>query len=170
MEEVKQVVNTQNKNKKERKTKMKKFFKTLLTLLVSTAILVSGVVAVSADNGTNEIMPRWNIALQKNFSFVVSNANQAIVNVKYSADSTNFQKANLTVKLEKRFLLLFWTTVDIGYTNNEWTASSTNPNGNFYNTFTVNGKGTYRAHITLEIIGKNGQKDVIEETLEYEYK
>ena len=149
---------------------MKKFFKTLLTLLVSTAILVSGVVAVSADGGTTEIMPRWNVAEDNNFTFSISATNKATVTVRYSADSTNFQKANLTVRLEKRFLLLFWTTVDIGYTNNEWTASSTNPNGNFYNTFTVNGKGTYRAHITLEIIGKNGQKDVIEETLEYEYK
>jgi hypothetical protein len=149
---------------------MKKFFKTLLTLLVSTAILVSGVVAVSADGGTTEIMPRWNVAEDNNFTFSISATNKETVTVRYSADSTNFQKANLTVRLEKRFLLLFWTTVDIGYTNNEWTASSTNPNGNFYNTFAVNGKGTYRAHITLEIIGKNGQKDVIEETLEYEYK
>ena len=172
MKEVKQVVNTQNKNKnkKERKTKMKKFFKTLLTLLVSTAILVSGVVAVSAEGGTTEIMPRWNVADDNEFTFTVSSTDKANVRVTYSANSTNFQKANLTVKLEKRFLLLFWTTVDIGYTNNEWTATSTDPDGYFYNTFTVNGKGTYRAHITLEIIGKNGQKDVIEETLEYEYK
>ena len=149
---------------------MKKFFKMLVTLLVSTAILVSGVVAVSADGGTTEIMPRWNVAEDNDFTFIVSNTNKANVSVSYIADSTNFQKANLTVKLEKRFLLLFWTTVDIGYSNNEWTASSTDPNGYFYNTFTVNGKGMYRAHITLEITGKNGQKDVIEETIEYEYK
>lgn len=149
---------------------MKKFFKMLVTLLVSTAILVSGVVAVSADGGTTEIMPRWNVAEDNDFTFIVSNTNKANVSVSYIADSANFQKANLTVKLEKRFLLLFWTTVDIGYSNNEWTASSTDPNGYFYNTFTVNGKGMYRAHITLEITGKNGQKDVIEETIEYEYK
>lgn len=148
---------------------MKKFFKPLLTLLLSTAILVSGIVAVSANGGTNEIMPRWNVVNQKNIIFKVAN-NNAIVNVTYDANSTNFQKANLTVKIQKRFLLVFWSTVDIGYTNNEWTASSTNPSGNFYNTFTVNGTGTYRAQITLEIIGKNGQKDVIEETIEYEYK
>ena len=148
---------------------MKKFFKTLLTILVSTAILVSGIVVVSANGGTNEIMPRWNVVDQKNIIFKVAN-NNAIVNVTYDANSTNFQKANLTVKIQKRFLLVFWSTVDIGYTNNEWTASSTNLSGNFYNTFTVNGTGTYRAQITLEIIGKNGQKDVIEETIEYEYK
>ena len=149
---------------------MKKFFKTLLTILVSTAILVSGVVAVSAENGTNGITPRWNVSDQKSMSFNISDAGKATVNVSYSADSSNFQKANLTVKNEKRFLLVFWSTVDIGYSNNEWTASSTNPDGYFRNTFTVNGKGTYRAQITLEIIGKNGQKDVIEETHEYEYK
>ena len=149
---------------------MRKFFKSLLTILVSAAILVSGVVAVSADNGTNEIMPRWNVTTNKTFSFNVTDTNKANVSIVYNTNSSNFQKANLTVKIEKRFLLLFWSTVDIGYTNNEWTASSTNPNGYFYNTFTVNGTGMYRAHITLEIIGKNGQKDVIEETIEYEYK
>lgn len=149
---------------------MKKFFKTLLTLLVSTAILVSGIVAVSANGETTEIMPRWNVATSKTFSFNVTDTNKANISIVYNADSSNFQKANLTVKVEKRFLLLFWTTVDIGYTNNEWTASSTNASGYFSNTFTVSGKGMYRAHITLEITGKNGQKDVIEETIEYEYK
>ena len=149
---------------------MKKFFKMLLTGLMSVAILLTGMIAGSADDGSQEIMPRLDVALRKTFTFTVSDANQATVTVRYAADSSVFEKANLTVKLEKRFLLVFWTTVDIGYTNNEWKTSSTNPNGVFSNTFTVNGKGMYRAHITLEVIGSNGQKDVIEETLEYEYK
>lgn len=149
---------------------MKKIFKTLLTILVSAAILFSGVVGISADLGSQEILPRLNITVQNRSNFTISDTNKANVIVSYVANSTVFQKANVTVKLEKRFLLLFWTTVDIGYSNNEWKASSTNPNGVLSNTFTVNGKGVYRAHITLEIIGNNGQTDVIEETLEFEYK
>ena len=166
----KAIINNSNFKFKERKTKMRKIFKSFLTLLVATAIFLSGIVAVSASGGTTEIMPRWNIAEDNNFTFSVSATNKANVRVTYSADNSTFQKANLTVKIEKRILLLFWTTVDIGYTNNEWKASSTNSSGIFSNSFTVNGKGTYRAKITLEIIGNNGQKDVIEETLEYEYK
>lgn len=149
---------------------MKKFFKMLLTGLMSAAILLTGVIAVSANDGSQEIMPRLNVAVSSSSSFTISNTDRASISVRYISDSSVFEKANLTVKLEKRFLLVFWTTVDIGYTNNEWKTSSTNPNGVFSNTFTVNGKGMYRAHITLEVIGSNGQKDVIEETLEYEYK
>ena len=166
----KAIINNSNFIFKERKTKMRKIFKSFLTLLVATAIFVSGIVAVSASGGSSQIVPRWNVAQQNNFTFIVSDTNKATVRVTYTADSATFQKANLTVKIEKRFLLVFWNEVDIGYTNNEWKASSTSPTGNFYNVFTVNGKGTYRAKITLEIIGNNGQKDVIEETLEYEYK
>ena len=149
---------------------MKKFFKSLLTLLVAIAILVSGVVTVSADNNSSVITPRWNITESKNTTFRISSSGIATVNASYIADSSTFQKATVTVKIEKRFLLVFWNVVDIGYTNNQWVASSTNPNGVFSNTFTVNGKGMYRAHITLVITGNNGQQDVIEETLQYEYK
>ena len=149
---------------------MKKIFKMLLTGLMSIAILLTGTIAVSAYDGSQEIMPRLDVALRKTFTFTVSDTNQATVTVRYAADSSVFERANLTVKLEKRFSLLFWITVDIGYTNNELKVFSTNPNGVYSNTFIVNGTGMYRAHITLEVIGSNGQKDVIEETLEYEYK
>lgn len=148
---------------------MKKLLKASLTFLLSIAILLSGTIIVFADEGSQEITPRYNVASQKIFTFAVSN-NKATVRATYSANSSTFQKANLTVKIEKNFLLLFWTTVDIGYTNNEWKTSSTNPNGVFSNSFAVSGTGKYRAKITLEIIGNNGQRDLIEETLEYEYK
>lgn len=149
---------------------MKKFFKTSLTLLLTFAVLLSGTVVAFASDGSQGINPRLNVALNCSPSFTISDTNRATVSVRYLADSSIFQKATVTVRIEKRFLLVFWNEVDIGYTNNEWTASSTNPSGVLSNTFTVNGKGMYRAHITLEITGKNGQKDVIEETLEYEYK
>lgn len=149
---------------------MKKFFKTSLTFLLTFAILLSGTVVVFAEDNSQEIMPCYEIVTQHNLSFTISDTNQATVNVRYGANSSTFQKATVTVKIEKRFLLVFWNVVDIGYTNNQWVASSTNPNGVFSNTFTVNGKGMYRAHITLVITGNNGQQDVIEETLQYEYK
>ena len=149
---------------------MKKFFKTSLTLLLTFAVLLSGTVVVFAEGNSQEIMPCYEIATQHNFSFIITDTNKATVNVRYGADSSTFQKATVTVRIEKRFLLVFWNEVDIGYTNNEWTASSTNPSGVLSNTFTVNGTGMYRAHITLVITGNNGQQDVIEETLQYEYK
>lgn len=149
---------------------MRKILKASLVFLLTFAILLSGTVVAFAEDVSREIEPRLNVALNSSSTFTIANTNKATVSVRYVADSSIFQKATVTVKIEKRFLLVFWNVVDIGYTNNQWVASSTNPNGVLSNTFTVNGKGMYRARITLEITGNNGQKDVIEETLEYEYK
>ena len=149
---------------------MKKFFKTSLTLLLTFAVLLSGTVVVFAEGNSQEIMLVMKSRHNTISHLFITDTNKATVNVRYGADSSTFQKATVTVRIEKRFWLVFWNEVDIGYTNNEWTASSTNPSGVLSNTFTVNGTGMYRAHITLVITGNNGQQDVIEETLQYEYK
>lgn len=104
------------------------------------------------------------------FSFYVRDPNTAEVYVDYNGNSGDFQKAEITVKIQKKVLLLFWDTVDIGEPNDEWVETSTALNGHFHNTFDVNGKGTYRALITVEFTGVDGSVDVVEETKEYKYK
>ena len=72
-------------------------------------------------------------------------------------------RADLTVKVQKRFLLVFWNDVS------EWSASSTDIDGYFVNTLPLNGSGTYRANITLTITGSNGTVDTITDTIESQY-
>ncbi len=102
-------------------------------------------------------------------SFCVYDPNTAEVYVEYYGISGDFKKAEITVKIQKKVFLLFWDTVDIGEPNDEWVETSTALNGDFYNTFDVNGTGTYRALITVEFTGLDGSVDVVEETMEYKY-
>ena len=94
----------------------------------------------------------------------------ADVGITYFGNASTFTQAQVTVKIQKRFLGIFWSTVDIGLPDNEWVAYNNNVSGSFYNTFPVDGTGTYRAKITLEVFGLTGVSDVIEETLEYKYE
>ena len=86
--------------------------------------------------------------------------NIAEVTVDYIGRADNFSRAEVSVKVEKKFLLLFWKDVA------EWTSSSTDVNGFIVGTCTADGSGTYRATITLTIYGKNGVNDVIEDVIE----
>ena len=89
--------------------------------------------------------------------------------VSYMGTST-FDRAKLTVKFEKRFLGVFWRTVDIDELNDEWVVYSYNPTGEFYDQIEMDGTGTYRALFTFEVRGTDGTTDVIERTIEYVYE
>ena len=79
----------------------------------------------------------------------------------YGYDS--FVRADLNVKVQKRFLLVFWNDVY------EWNASSTEMDGHFYHEFDItNGSGMYRAKFTLVITGNDGTVDTIPYTIENE--
>lgn len=66
--------------------------------------------------------------------------------------------------VEKRILGIFWTRVNIGYTDNVWIDSVTG--ASFLNTFTTNlsSTGTYRVTVTFTFSGTGGPDDVIVKT------
>lgn len=156
--------------------------KVLLICLAVVSLLFALVPAASASvvgtvgeiekpsfSKTPEIMPLWNNTSQHNFYFTISPSGTAMVKATYNG-TLGFSYAKLTVKLQKRFMGLFWSTVDIGYTDNEWVAQSSLSADIFSNTFYLEDTGTYRAKITLEVFGTDGSVDTIEETLEYKYE
>lgn len=142
-----------------------------LALLLSLVLLATASTPVGAAtvNDPYEIAPCYVHCDTSDIMFTVSN-NQAIVKVLYEGIPTTFTQAQVTVKIQKRFLGIFWSTVDIGLPDNEWVAYNNNVSGSFYNTFPVDGTGTYRAKITLEVFGLTGVSDVIEETIECKYE
>ena len=89
--------------------------------------------------------------------------------VSYVGKST-FDRAKLSVKFEKRFLGVFWKTVDIDEPNDEWVCYSYNPDGVFSDEIAMDGTGTYRALFTFEVRGTDGTTDVIERTIERVYE
>ena len=124
---------------------------------------------VSAAENEKNVTPRFTNCNYCNFIFQVLDPGEAHVSVRYSAKADVFTQAKLTVKIQKKILGLFWNTVDIGAANDEWIAYSNAVFGEFYNNFSVDGTGTYRAVICLEVYGTSGVVDTIEDTLEFRY-
>jgi len=144
---------------------MKKKIMTVISLVLVMAMMCCNVSVLAAS-----VTPRWSNCNQYTFSFSITDDGMAHVHIDYTGDGNNFAEARLEVQLEKRFLLVFWNTVDIGYTDNTWTETSTELIDVFYNGFQLSDTGTYRAVLKLEIVGKDGSVDVIEDKIEYKYE
>ena len=145
------------------------FIKRIFIVFLSLVLVCLTAVSAFAQEDYG-VAPCYDNVFECEFEFSVIDPNIAQVSVEYSGISGDFKKAEITVKIQKKVFLLFWDTVDIGEPNDEWVETSTALNGLFYNTFDVNGTGTYRALITVEFTGVDGSVDVVEETIEYKYK
>lgn len=113
----------------------------------------------------NGIMPCYNNVGLTDSSFMVDSNGVAYVTVSYSGYTNITTGATITVELQKKFLGLFWTTVDIGTTDNMWVENVTG--SNFYKSYShqLSKKGTYRAEIHYTIYGTAGAADEVEDFL-----
>lgn len=139
---------------------MKKKIKPWLLFLLTGIMLLTYSIPAYADD--TAMAPRLTNMDSSAMSFTVSN-DMANIYVSYTGRSSTFLKAELTVKIEKQFLLVFWKDIA------EWTSTNTEVISYFINSFPADGKGTYRAKIKLTVYGTNGVNDVIEETIESKY-
>ena len=137
---------------------MKKRMKLLCAAMLSVVMLLSGITAFAAEG---QIMPRYSNVVDCTSTFNVGEGG-GVSHISYVGNG-NFARADVTVKVEKRFLFVIWN--DIG----EWSSSSTNVTGYFNHVFALKGSGTYRATITLTVTGVNGTVDTITETIESSY-
>ena len=137
---------------------MRKITKTLVAILLIAVLSMTSITSFASDEG---IDPRLSHADAANFSFSAT-ANGGYIDVTYYGYDS-FVRADLTVKIEKKFLLFFWTEVDT------WSASNTNIDGYFVHTFNLTGSGTYRATFTLTITGNDGTVDTIPTVIEDSY-
>ena len=142
---------------------MKKF-KILGIIALVCALVIVNVLSVFAS----EIIPLYDNCNWCKTSFEVSNG-EASVGVDYKGIEGSFSQAKVTVKIQKKFLGVFWNTVDIGEPNNEWVVYSTNVRDYLEKTFPITESGTYRAMFTVEFSGIDGSVDKIEDKLEYKY-
>ena len=130
----------------------------MVAIMLIAVMSMSSVVAFASNEG---ISPYLYHADRTDISFVASSSGGYVDVRYYGYDS--FVRADLTVKIQKRFLWAFWNDVT------EWSASSTEVNGHFYNTLALNGSGTYKATFTLKITGTDGTVDTIEQTIQSKY-
>lgn len=137
---------------------MRKITKPLIAILLIAILSMTSITSFANEQIVN---PRLSHANRANFSFSAT-ANGGYADVSYYGYDS-FVRADLTVKVQKRFLLVFWS--DVG----EWSASSTEIDGHFFHTFELNGSGTYRATFTLTITGNDGTVDTIPDIIESKY-
>lgn len=137
---------------------MKKITKSLAAILLIAILSLTGITAFA-----NGEVPSPRLSHMEDGSFTFSaTANGGYADVTYYGYDS-FVRADLTVKVEKNFLFFFWNEIGT------WSASSTELNGDFFHTFTLDGSGTYRATFTLRITGNDGTVDTIERTIESKY-
>ena len=147
---------------------MKTNVKKIITVLLSILMLWCGCISTYADNADEGVAPCLDYAYDFSMSFVVIAPGVAEFFVSYNGNPNTFMVAQLTVTFEKRYLGVFWRTVDIGTENNEWIGYNADLQGEFFDSITMDGTGTYRAHFKLEIMGADSS-DVIEKTMQCQY-
>jgi len=147
---------------------MKRNMKTIATVVLSVLLLWCACIPAYASDANAGVAPCLDNAYDFSMAFVVIDPGVANFMVSYNGNPDTFTVAKLTVTFQKRFLGIFWRTVDIGTENNEWVAYCYDLRGDFYDNVTMNGTGTYRANFKLEIMG-GGSVDVIEKTMQCQY-
>lgn len=129
----------------------KKAFAIIMVFVLSTAVFS---IAVAADE------PSKNDNLVSTLvSCSISGSGLLTATSRYSGASGTISKGVITTKVEKRFLGIFWTTVNIGQPNNQWVDTSYS---NYYtatHTVQLSSTGTYRVSSTFKITGTNGAVD-----------
>ena len=137
---------------------MKKITKALVAILLVAVLSMTGI-TVFASNDI--ITPRLSHANSADFLFSAT-ANGGYIDVSYLGYDS-FVKADLTVKVERRYLWIIWTEIGT------WSATNYESDGDFVHTFDLTGSATYRATFTLKITGNDGTVDTIEQVIESKY-
>ena len=137
---------------------MKKNKKTLVAVFLIAIMCMTSVTAFASDERPSS---RLSHSDSGSFSFSAT-ANGGYVDVTYYGYDS-FVRADLTVEIQKRFLLVIWNDVAV------WNVSSTEIDGHFYNTIPLDGSGTYRAKFTLLITGNDGTVDTITDVIQNSY-
>ena len=134
---------------------MKKLTKTLIAIFLLVIMCMTNVTAFASNESPSPRLSHMGVA---GLTFATENNVGYIGVTYYGYDS--FVRADLNVKVQKRFLLVFWNDVY------EWNASSTVIDGEFYHEFAVEKSGKYRANFTLLITGNDGTVDTVTTTIE----
>ncbi len=141
---------------------MKKMTKLFLIITLITAICLGNAPIYASASEPLSVTPRWSNANSITADFSASSSGGDVF-INYTGYKDSFANAVVSVKLQKKFLLFFWTDVD------EWSATSTNCSDILTHTFSLNGTGTYKAIFTVEIFGINGNVDTYTTEIESKY-
>lgn len=140
---------------------MKKMSK-LFTVLLTAVILCSSILPVfpSAEEGITPYYSNTNICT---VTFVAAEG-EAMAAVSYFGKSDSFAYIRINVTIQKRFLGIFWSTID------EWGETYLSVEGHADYSTPIEDKGTYRAVFDIEVHGTDGSVDTINEEITSTYE
>ena len=138
---------------------MKKRLKKLISLTLFICMLTA-TVSPATIYGI-EVTPRYNNVQKAEVSTTVNSSGTLNINYNFTGISGTTTKAVITTYIEKQFLFIFWTRVEIGTTNNEWTQTVNNYRYSGTRTFKLPSTGTYRTTVVYEVYGSGGSADTI---------
>lgn len=142
--------------------------KRILALTLSLLMLVlTGMTALPA--AASDVAPCYNNTVMASTNFVIQSNGVAQVYVSYIGYSGVTTGATITIKLEKRFLGLFWKDVDIGEPNDTKTITVSDDQYDGIYSVQLPSDGTYRATVKYVIRGTGGTADTIEHEREAKY-
>lgn len=144
------------------------FLKKLLMCFLSLAILISSS-ATAMGTADRIIQPYYNNATTANANFTINTSGKAVVSL--FCHGTPGVMTGVTVKtyIEKKSFIFFWTRVDIGQPNDEWTDTASGSSFAKEHSVQLTDKGTYRAVVKFTVSGTGGPADAIPFTLEDSY-
>lgn len=126
--------------------------KKILALLMCVVLMCGMTMAVSAESSENQVQPRYSYT--NTISATLRNSNGkalCIGDVNGYRDITT--KITLTVTLQKRTLLLFWTT------EKEWTTTVNDFMSTISKTVSVD-SGTYRVKVEAKVYSGSNYENV----------
>ncbi len=122
---------------------------------------IFNIVAIAAVVDDNEIVPYYNNVVTVTTTVSISSSGVITIKNSYTGKSGSISRAVIKTYIEKKTLGLFWTRVDIGTTNDEWTFTSTNNSDKKTYTYQLSSTGTYRVTAEYTISGSGGSADEI---------
>ncbi len=140
-----------------------------LLLAFVSVFTVFGVFASSKAVLAAEITPYYNNTVSAISTATISSTGKITITNSYSGIKNITNKAVITTYIEKRFLGIFWTRVDIGTTNDEWVDTIYNYYYTGDHSFQLESTGTYRVTVEFVISGSGGDADEIVRETEKKY-
>ena len=138
---------------------MKKLAKKLITLTLAICFLITPVALVA---NAAEIQPRLNNTISTATTMGISSSGKLTVAYNYVGVPGVTTKAVITTYVEKRFLGIFWSRVDIGTTNDEWVDTVYQDQYSGGRSYQLSSSGTYRVTVQYKIYGSGGAADVLD--------
>lgn len=133
-------------------------------LIVTALAVVMLVMSIAVPFEKAEAAMTYNNTMSANLYCNIESNGHLCANMDVTGYKNRTTSIHVELYVEKRVLGIFWSRVEIGYTNNTWIDSTTSYIYSGVFDTALPSTGTYRTTVTYTITGTGGSDDVIVKT------